>query len=176
MSTLASQNILNIDNIVTSTADQAENYERNSRALLHIEWITWLIFSITGVVISALELIGHYEIPVIVLSSLISLISVLRMKFKPSKNGHRYKDSASKLRKLGREAGNLKFSKLTPEEVEAKLEIIFSQIDSITLEVYAINGSDQGMIRADNPRIDIDRSRNRRRNTENAEMEISLDD
>jgi len=150
MSNLRQQNILNIDNVAGKANETANGYERKSFIFLQISWILWMFITVIGVAIAILELIGDgkggYKIAIAIMALSISTIGMIQTKFKPYKKGYLYKNSASRIRKLGRSAQKLKWSKLTPEEVSVKIENIFDEVDDIALEIFSTNEAGQGIM------------------------------
>ncbi len=151
MSTLKQQNTINIDSLNITASELASRYERKSFILLQVSWILWMLVTVIGIAIAIIELVSDntnaYQITNACLALGISTIGMVQTKFKPHKKGYTYKSSASRIRKLGRTAQKLKWSKLNPDEIAGKLEDIYEEMDDIELEIYSENESDQGAMR-----------------------------
>lgn len=151
MSTLKQQNIINIDNISATCNETAESYENNSWYYSQTAWLFWTLIKVVGVSIAIIELVGDssraYNITVACLGLGLSSLGLIQDKIKPFKRGQKYKESASSMRKLGRKAMRLKFSKLTDEEVANKIEELYDDLDDIELEIFSSISVDQGAMR-----------------------------
>jgi len=153
MSTLKQQNIINIDTISTTCNETAESYESNSWYYSQTAWLFWTLIKVVGVAIAIIELVGDgsriYRIVVACLGLGLSSLGLMQDKIKPFKRGQRYKESASSMRKIGRKALRLKFSKLTDEEVANRIEELYDDLDDIELEIYSSTSVGQGAMRED---------------------------
>jgi len=151
MSTLKQQNIINIDTVSTTCNETAEKYEKLSWYYSQIAWLFWTLIKIVGVAIAIIELVGDgtkpYRITVACLGLGISSLGLMQDKIKPFKRGQKYKESSSSMRKIGRKALRLKFTKLTEEEVANKLEELYDDLDDIELEIYSSTSVGQGAMR-----------------------------